>query len=49
MSTKHLPRHVDEVAFRLNEGNCAIHTLDRMDSLVRNAFQHRITYRQLTA
>ncbi len=49
VSTKHLPRYVDEVAFRLNEGNCAIHTLDRMDSLVRNAFQHRITYRQLTA
>ena len=49
VSEKHLPRYVDEAAFRLNEGNCAVHTLDRIDSFVRNAFQHRITYQELTA
>ena len=49
VSAKHLARYVDETAFRLNEGNVKVHTLDRMDSFVRNAFQHRITYRELTA
>ena len=49
VSEKHLARCVDEAAFRLNEGNCKVHTLVRMDSFVRQAFQHRITYRELTA
>ena len=49
VSDKHLARYVDEAAFRLNEGNCKVHTLVRMDSFVRQAFQHRITYRELTA
>ena len=49
VSDKHLPRYVNEAAFRLNEGNCAIHTLDRMDAFVHHAFQHRTTYGELTA
>lgn len=49
VSEKHLARYVDEAAFRLNEGNVKVHTLDRMDSFVRNAFRHRITYKELTA
>ena len=48
VSAKHLQRYVDEAAFRLNEGNCKEHTLDRLAAFVRNAFQHRITYRELT-
>jgi len=49
VSPKHLARYVNETAFRLNEGNCRIHTLERVNSFVHNAFQHRITYRELTA
>ena len=33
-SPKHLGRYVDEFAFRLNEGNVARHTLERLDSFV---------------
>jgi len=32
-SPKHLGRHVDEFAFRLNEGNVKNHTMTRLDSL----------------
>ena len=49
VSAKHLQRYIDEAAFRLNEGNCEIHTLDRMAAFVRNAFLHRSTYKELTA
>ena len=34
-SQKHLGRYVHEFAFRLNDGNCQRHTLDRLDSFVR--------------
>ena len=49
VSPKHLSRYVNETAFRLNEGNCRVHTLERIDAFVHNAFQHRITYQELTA
>ena len=49
VSTKHLAQYVNETAFRLNEGNCRIHTLERLNSFVQNAFQHRVTYEELTA
>ena len=48
-STKHLYRYVDECTFRLNEGRCQRHTLERLDSLTAKAFQHRITYREFIA
>ena len=49
ISRKHTGRYVDEFAFRLNEGNCVIHTLDRLDSFIRGAARKRLTYKALTA
>ena len=49
VSTKHLARYVNECTFRLNEGRCERHTLDRLASFVGEAFKHRITYRELSA
>jgi transposase-like protein len=47
-SEKHLQYYIDEFVFRLNEGNCAIDTADRLESLVRGAADRRLTYRALT-
>jgi transposase-like protein len=44
VSVKHLGRYVDEFAFRLNEGNVKIHTLDRLDSFVDGMAGKRLTY-----
>lgn len=49
ISRKHTGRYVDEFAFRLNEGNCQTHTLDRLDSFVRASARKRLTYERLTA
>ncbi len=49
VSRKHMHRYVNEVVFRLNEGSCACHTLDRLAAFVAKSFQRRITYRDLTA
>jgi len=46
-SEKHLQRYVDEFAYRLNEGRCAIHTLDRIDSLLSKTQGVRLTYSAL--
>ena len=46
-SRKHLQRYVNEFAYRLNEGNCRIHTLDRIDSLLSKAFNKQISYEAL--
>ncbi len=48
-SQKHIGRYVDEFAFRLNDGNVARHTLDRLDSFVSRAAGKRLTYEALTA
>jgi hypothetical protein len=40
---------VDEVTFRLNSGNVAIHTLDRLDSFITAVDGKRLTYARLTA
>jgi transposase-like protein len=48
-SPKHIGRYVDEFAFRLNEGNCARHTLERLDSFVSRVAGKRLTYKALTA
>lgn len=47
-SKKHLARYTDEFAFRLNQGNCKTHTLQRLDSLVIAASGKRLTYQDLT-
>jgi transposase-like protein len=49
VSKKHLGSYVDEFAFRLNEGNVARHTLDRLDSLVDGMAGKRLTYKALIA
>jgi transposase-like protein len=46
-SSKHLGRYVDEFSFRLNDGNVARHTLDRLDSFVDGAAGKRLTYKAL--
>lgn len=46
---KHLSRYVDEFTFRLNEGNVAIHTLERLDSFVDAIVGKRLTYAGLIA
>jgi len=48
ISVKHLGRYVDEFTFRLNEGNVAVHTLDRLDSFVDGMANKRLTYEGLT-
>lgn len=46
-SEKHLQRYVDEVTYRLNEGNCKVHTIDRIDALLRKTVGVRLTYADL--
>lgn len=46
-SRKHTQRYVDEVAFRLNEGNCKVKTMRRIDALFAKAVGVRLTYRDL--
>jgi len=48
-SDKHLHRYVDEFTFRLNDGNVARHTLDRLESLTTATFGKRLTYKALIA
>jgi transposase-like protein len=47
-SPKHLFRYVDEFTFRLNEGNVARHTFERLDSFVDGIAGKRLTYERLT-
>jgi len=49
VSPKHLARYVDEASFRLNEGNCEVDTIDRMESLVRQMPGARLPWRRLIA
>ena len=48
-SAKHLGRYVDEFTFRLNEGNVARHSLERLASLVDRVAGKRITYAEVIA
>ena len=48
-SPKHLGRYVDEFAFRLNDGNVARHTLERLNSFVDGVAGKRLTYKALIA
>jgi transposase-like protein len=49
VSAKHVGRYVDEVAFRLNAGRVAQHTLARLDSFILAVDGKRLTYERLTA
>jgi hypothetical protein len=48
-SQKHLDRYVSEFTFRLNDGDVARHTLDRIASLLFAANGKRLTYKALIA
>jgi tRNA G37 N-methylase Trm5 len=49
ITPKHTGRYVDEFAFRLNDGNVARPTLDRLDSFIDGMAQKRLTYKDLIA
>ena len=46
-SVKHMQRYVDEFTFRLNEGNCKVHTMNRIDALTDRTVGVRLTYDEL--
>ena len=47
VSVKHLPRYIDEFAFRLNEGNCEVDTIDRIAALAKGFGGKRLSYKEL--
>lgn len=49
VSAKHLGRYVNEAAFRLNDGNCEVDTLERMRRLAQGIGGKRVAYAELTA
>ena len=49
MSEKHLERYVNEFVFRLNAGGDEVPIIDRMEMLIRGAFDRHITYDELIA
>ena len=49
VSPKHLSKYVNEATFRLNDGNCEVDTLDRMEALARQLTDSRIPYADLVA
>jgi transposase-like protein len=44
---KHTQRYVDEFAFRLNEGNCKIESMDRINAIINKTNGKRLTYKEL--
>ena len=40
-------RYVNEFVFRLNEGNVRNHTMDRLDQIIQNSVDKRLTYQCL--
>ena len=44
-----MKRYIDEFTFRLNEGNVARHTMERLVSLIRGTSGKRLTYERLVA
>ena len=47
VSFKHLHRYVNEATFRLNDGNCEVDTVDRMQALAAGMKGKRVPYREL--
>lgn len=46
---KHVDRYVNEFAFRLNQGNCQIDTVDRMKSHIAGSVDKHIPSKELAA
>ena len=49
VSLKHLPRYINEAAFRLNEGDVKNDLMDRIEALCRKMVGVRLSYEELTA
>jgi transposase-like protein len=49
ISRKHTGRYVNEFAFRLNEGNCRVKTITRLEAFIRGVARKRLTYKALIA
>lgn len=49
ISIKHLPRYVNEAAFRLNEGDVKNKLMDRIEALCRKMVGVRLSYGALVA
>ena len=49
VSPKHLGKYVNEATFRLNEGNCEIDTIDRMEAFARQIDGAQLRYCDLVA
>ena len=49
VSQKHLARYVNEVTFRLNDGNCEVDTIDRINEFARGVGGKQLRYDDLTA
>ena len=49
VSMKHLQRYINEASFRLNEGNCEMDTMNRMQALAVGMKGKRIPYQELVA
>lgn len=49
VSKKHLPRYINETAFRLNEGDVKNDLMDRIEALCRKMVGVRLSYEELTA
>ena len=47
VSPKHLGKYVNEATFRLNEGNCEVDTIERMESLASQIGDKRLPYAKL--
>ena len=47
VSPKHLDKYVNEATFRLNEGNCEVDTIERMESLASQIGGKRLSYKKL--
>ena len=49
MSAKHLHGYVNEFSYRLSDkANCQVDTMDRLDAIIDNMSNKRLTYKELT-
>jgi len=46
-SLKHTQRYINEFAFRLNQGNCEVDTIDRIAAVIKDSCGKRLTYKEL--
>ena len=47
-SVEHTRRHINEFAFRLNQGNCEVDTIDRIATVIKDSMGKILTYKELT-